>query len=128
MRVVLLEPAQTDLRDQLLRLLPAGILVHTPDLQCDLHVFDQRAPGKKVILLRDVTDFRRDAGDRITPKQNSPGAGAEQTYNKVQQCRLATSRRADDGDKLAFNDRKMNRVEGQNSFSPNMVFLTHVFD
>src|SRR5688500_2490073 len=111
MGIMLLEPAQPDPIDEVLCSLSSRDLFYAFDLQGDLYVLDQGAPGQKIILLRDIADFRADAVYGSAAEDNAPHGDPQQTDHQVQQSRLTAARWTDDRDELSLGDGEIDGVE-----------------
>jgi hypothetical protein len=125
---MLFESVKSHLRDQIARSLSSLTLLQTSDFQCDLHVFAQRAPGKKIVFLRYVTDLCRYAVDGIAAKKNTTRAGTEQPYDEIQQRRFAAPGGADDRNELPLVYSEIDGLQSQNILATNVILFTHAFD
>src|ERR1043166_10172788 len=99
---MVLEAGESDLSDQVERAAPPLVLVDAANLQRDLDVLDERAPGQKVVFLRDVTDIGVDAVDAAAAVDDLSSARRQKTDDEIQERGLAASGGADDRDELSL--------------------------
>src|ERR1043166_4069025 len=97
---MVLEAGEADLPDQVERAAPPLVLVDAANLERDLDVLDERAPGRQVVFLGDVTVMGVDAVDGAAAVDDLPAARRQKTDDEIQERRLAASRGPDDRDEL----------------------------
>src|ERR1041385_3926712 len=108
---MVLEAGEADLPDQVERAAPPLVLVDAANLERDLDVLDERAPGQQVVFLRDVTDIGVDAVDGAAGVADRPAARRQKTDDEIQERRLAASRGPDDRDELTLLNGEIHCVD-----------------
>ena len=74
MGIMILEAAQANPPNQFFRPMSPNAFFYSSDLQRDLDIFAQGAPGQEIIFLRDVTDFRTNVGDGAAAENDATGS------------------------------------------------------
>ncbi len=95
-RVVRLESREVALREQRRRFLAALGRRHAAELEAELGVLADGAPGKQQILLQHEGDVRVRAGDGLAGHADVAAGGEIEARAHVEQRRLAAAARADE--------------------------------
>src|SRR5262249_11043088 len=111
-RIMILEAREPDLTDQIERAAAPLAFVRAANLERDLDVLHERAPGKQVVFLRDVTDVGVDALYRAPAVDDLAAARRQKTDDEIQKRRLAAAGRPDNGNELTLLDGEIERVDG----------------
>src|SRR5438105_1597408 len=104
MGVVLLEPAQPDLRDPFTCLLVCFLLRDTAEAQPGRDVAHDALPRKEHVSLEDIAELPADPCDRLAHDMHLAGARLGEARDERQSRRLAAACRPHDGDELTASD------------------------
>ena len=102
---------------------PDAIGLGALDLEGEVDVGVEVAPGQEVGLLEHHADLGVWAGHRLAVEQHLAGGEAMQPRHRPEQRGLAAARRADDRDDLAIHDVERATVDGEQVARPGVVHL-----
>ena len=120
------ETLEADAVEQLVD--PDAVGLGALDLEGEVDVGVEVAPGQQVGVLEDHADLGIRAGHRLAVEQHFAGGKSVQSRHRPQQRGLAAAGRPDDRDDLAFHDVERTAVDGQQVARTGVVHLGGAFD
>jgi hypothetical protein len=103
-RVAVLEPVESDKRDEIARALDAFLARHAGELEREGNIVDDVAPGEGRFLLKHHADRLVRFGYRLAGDSDDALMMAEQSADDVEQCRLAAAGGPDDREEFTGLD------------------------